>query len=156
MKRIGLIVLLVLFVFSSVCYGATPPANNWGNTDTNKLLSKNMPNYMTRLGVAIDGVSQGVSQMVSGSVAVPTDVVIAQKYIGTTGQAGTLANGVPGQILYILIDTCDTGATFVLTPTTKLGFTTLTFNAAKDACALMYVNDYVGWIVIYANSVTVA
>jgi hypothetical protein len=155
MKRIGLIVLLALFVFSSVCYGAPSP-NNWGNTDTNRLLAKNLPYYMTALGVANDGVSNGVSQMVSGSTVVPTDVIMVQKYIGTTGQVGTIANGVAGQILFIRIDTCDTGSTFVLTPTNCWGFTSLTFNAVNDEATLLYINDTYGWVLIGSNSVTVA
>jgi len=154
MKKILLLIVAMVFVFSSACYGAPNP-NNWGNTDTNPLLAKNMPYYMTHLGVANDGVSQGVSQMCSTSTAVPTDVIIAQKYIGAAAQAGTLANGVPGQILYILIDTCEAGASFVLTPTTKWGFSTLTFNAAKDSATLFYVNDYYGWLLIGSNSVTI-
>jgi hypothetical protein len=147
--------MLALFVFSSVCYAAPSP-NNWGNTDTNPLLKKTIPYYMTTLGMQADGASNGSSMMVSGSTAVPTDAIVVNKYIGATAQAGTLANGVAGQILMIYISQCDTGATFVLTPTTKMGFSTLTFNAVLDQVTLLYVNDTIGWIMINANSVTVA
>jgi hypothetical protein len=153
-KRIMLLMLAMVFVFSSVCYGALNP-NNWGNTDTNPLLQKNMPYTMTHIGVATDGTSQGVSQVVSGTQTIPVDVMIAQKYIGTT-TACTLENGVPGQILYIWINAVETARTMVLTPTTKWGFATLTFNAVNDSATLLYVNDYYGWILIGSNSVTIA
>lgn len=155
MKKIVLVVLVALFAFSSLCYGAPNP-NNWGNTDTNLLLQKNLPYYMYAVGCPQDAASGGTSYMVSGSTAVPTGVVMVEKYIGTTGQAMTLGNGVAGQLLFISIRTCDTGATAVLTPTTKWGFTSITFNAAFDSATLLYVNDTYGWIIIASNSVTIA
>jgi hypothetical protein len=111
---------------------------------------------MTALGLAKDGVSDGCSQMVSESTAIPSDVLMVQKYIGATGQVGTIDDGVAGQILFFRIDTCDTGATFVLTPTNCWGFSTLTFNAVNDSAVLLYLNDTYGWVLIGSNSVTVA
>jgi hypothetical protein len=150
-----LLLILAIGLCSSVCYGA-PHYNNWGNTDTNRLLGQTVPYYMTALGLAKDGVSDGCSQMVSGSTAIPADVLMAQKYIGATGQVGTIDDGVAGQVLFFRIDTCDTGATFVLTPTNCWGFSTLTFNAVNDSAVLLYLNDVYGWVLIGSNSVTVA
>lgn len=153
MKRIGLLVIVALFAFSSVCYGLNQ--NNWGNTDTNPLLAKNLPYTMNYVGVATDGVSHGVSQVVSTTQTIPVDVIIAQKYIGTT-TACTLANGTAGQILHVVINAVEVGRTMVLTPTTCWGFDTLTFNAVGDTATLLYVNDYYGWILIGSYSVTPA
>ena len=150
-----LLLILAIGLVSSACYGA-PHYNNWGNTDTNRLLGKTVPYYMASLGMANDGVSNGCSQMCSTSTAIPADVRMVQKYIGATGQVGTIDDGVDGQILFFRIDTCDTGATFVLTPDNCWGFTTLTFDAVNDSAVLLYLNDTYGWVLIGSNSVTVA
>lgn len=109
------------------------------------------------LGMAGGGaVSQDiVSQMVSGSTAVPVAYGIVLKYAGAITQAGTLADGVPGQVLMIIINQLDLGASYILTPTHKTGFATLTFNAVGDSATLLYVNDGRGWVLVSYNSVTV-
>lgn len=99
----------------------------------------------------------GATSMATTDTAVPTTYAYVRKAIGpTVGHAGTLANGTPGQILTIFITSVSGSGTFVLTPTTKTGFTTLTFDAAKDQATLQYINSSVGWILIGNTSVTVA
>jgi len=84
------------------------------------------------------------NQALSGAGAVNvTDMLTS---LTTTGaaQALTLANGTVGQIKIIshVVD----GGSAVLTPTTKIGFTTITFTAVGDSATLIYTAA--GWAII--------
>ena len=84
------------------------------------------------------------TQSLSGAGAVNvTDMFTS---LTTTGaaQALTLANGTAGQIKIIshVVD----GASAVLTPTTKIGFTTITFTNVGDSATLIYTAA--GWAII--------
>jgi hypothetical protein len=72
----------------------------------------------------------------------------------TTGasQALTLANGTAGQIK-IIVHTVD-GGSAVLTPTTKIGFSTVTFTNVGDSVALIYTAT--GWAIFGTRGATVA
>ena len=84
------------------------------------------------------------NQALSGAGAVNvTDMLTS---LTTTGaaQALTLANGTTGQIKIIshVVD----GGSAVLTPTTKIGFTTITFTNVGDSAILVYTAA--GWAII--------
>jgi hypothetical protein len=84
------------------------------------------------------------NQALSGAGAVNvTDMLTS---LTTTGaaQALTLANGTAGQIKIIshVVD----GGSAVLTPTTKIGFTTITFTNVGDSAILVYTAA--GWAII--------
>lgn len=84
------------------------------------------------------------TQSLSGAGAVNvTDMFTS---LTTTGaaQALTLANGTAGQIKIIshVVD----GGSAVLTPTTKIGFTTITFTNVGDSATLIYTAA--GWAII--------
>jgi len=84
------------------------------------------------------------NQALSGAGAVNvTDMLTS---LTTTGaaQALTLANGTLGQIKIIshVVD----GGSAVLTPTTKIGFTTITFTNVGDSATLVYTAA--GWAII--------
>lgn len=84
------------------------------------------------------------NQALSGAGAVNlTDMLTS---LTTTGaaQALTLANGTTGQIKIIshVID----GGSAVLTPTTKIGFTTITFTNVGDSATLVYTAA--GWAIV--------
>lgn len=70
-----------------------------------------------------------------------------------TGDALTLANGAVGQEKTI-IHTVD-GGTGVLTPTTKLGFSTITFTNAGDTASLLW-SGALGWVITGSEGVTIA
>ena len=72
----------------------------------------------------------------------------------TTGasQALTLANGTVGQ-LKIITHTVD-GGSAILTPTTALGFTTMTFTNVGDTITLVYTSA--GWAIVGNRGGTVA
>ena len=93
-------------------------------------------------------------QSLSGAGAV--DVTSQVTLYTSTGasEALTLANGTAGQIKTIvhIVD----GGSGILTPTTLLGGSTITFAAAGDTVTLYYVNDTYGWSVIGQNGVTIA
>ena len=92
------------------------------------------------------------AQSLSGAGAV--DVTNAFTSLTTTGasQALTLANGTVGEIK-VIVHTVD-GGSAVLTPTTKIGFTTITFTAVGDSAMLIYTAA--GWAVIGSKGVTIA
>lgn len=65
----------------------------------------------------------------------------------------TLADGTNGQIKVIVMGTDGGDAT--LTPTTKTGFSTITFNDAGDGVNLVFITTK-GWIVTGNNGATLA
>jgi hypothetical protein len=91
-------------------------------------------------------------QSLSGAGAVNvTDMFTS---LTTTGaaQALTLANGTAGQIKIIahVVD----GGSAVLTPTTKIGFSTITFTKVGDAATLIYTAA--GWAIVGINGAVAA
>ncbi len=93
-------------------------------------------------------------QALSGSGAV--NLTTLNTNITTTGSAAalTLANGTSGQIK-ILRMVVDGGGDATLTPTTKTGFSTITFNDVGDVAVLQYVTT-LGWMIISSSGPTVA
>ena len=92
------------------------------------------------------------NQALSGAGAVNlTDMLTS---LTTTGaaQALTLANGTVGQIKIIshVVD----GGSAVLTPTTKIGFSTITFTAVGDSAMLIYTSS--GWDIVALNGAVAA
>lgn len=103
----------------------------------------------------INGAVIGNVQSLSGAGAV--DVVsFATAFTSTaTGDALTLANGTVGQIKTIAYVAEAAGAdTGVLTPTTRVGYSTITFTNVGDSVTLQYFTQ--GWAVIGVHGATVA
>ena len=91
-------------------------------------------------------------QSLSGAGAVNlTDMMTSLTTTGAS-QALTLANGTAGQIK-IITHTVD-GGSAVLTPTTKIGFSTVTFTAVGDTVMMIYTAA--GWAIIGDRGVTIA
>ena len=91
-------------------------------------------------------------QSLSGAGAV--DITNGLTSLTTTGasQALTLADGAAGQVKYIVHAVA--GGSAVLTPTTKIGFSTITFTAVGDSATLVYTAA--GWAVVGSKGVTIA
>ena len=92
------------------------------------------------------------NQALSGAGAVNvTDMLTSLTSTGAA-QALTLADGVVGQIKIIshVVD----GGSAVLTPTTKIGFTTITFTAVGDSAMLIYTVS--GWDIVALNGAVAA
>jgi hypothetical protein len=82
------------------------------------------------------------------------DVTSLVTEIVTTGaNALTLADGVDGQIKILAMKT--DGGDGTLTPATKTGFTTITFDTAGDGCVLVFTTT-TGWICVANNGCTLA
>jgi hypothetical protein len=91
-------------------------------------------------------------QSLSGAGAVNlTDMMTSLTTTGAS-QALTLADGVVGQIK-IITHTVD-GGSAILTPTTKIGFSTVTFTAVGDTVTMVYTAA--GWAITGGRGVTIA
>lgn len=92
------------------------------------------------------------SQALSGAGAV--DVTNALTQLTTTGsaQALTLANGTAGE-LKVIVHVVD-GGSAVLTPTTKIGFSTITFTGVGESATLVYTAA--GWAIVALNGAVAA
>lgn len=92
------------------------------------------------------------TQSLSGAGAV--DITNAFTQLTTTGaaQALTLANGAVGEIK--IISHAVDGGSAVLTPTTAIGFTTITFTNVGDTCMLVYTSA--GWDIVALNGAVAA
>ncbi len=113
-------------------------------TSTNGFIGAVTGNITGNVTGNVTGDIFATNQALSGAGAVNvTDMLTS---LTTTGaaQALTLANGTAGQIKIIshVID----GGSAVLTPTTKIGFTTITFTNVGDSATLVYTTA--GWAII--------
>lgn len=103
----------------------------------------------------INGAIIGNVQALSGAGAVD-DTSFSTAFTSTaTGNALTLANGTVGQIKTIAYVAEAAGAdTGILTPTTRVGYSTITFTNVGDSVTLQYFTQ--GWAVIGVRGATVA
>jgi hypothetical protein len=95
------------------------------------------------------------SATLSGAGAIPITTSLVKFTSTAAANALTLANGVDGQRLTIVHDVKGTLGTGVLTPTTKTGFSTVTFTNAGDTVSLVYVTTR-GWMVTGSYLATIA
>jgi len=83
---------------------------------------------------------------------------VIQKRIGGAGgldetDGGTrLANGTPGQVISLIAIYREGSGTWIITPATKTGFSTITMDAVGEHATLLYVNDTLGWIIQGSNA----
>ena len=88
----------------------------------------------------------------SGAGAVPITASTV-RLTTTAADALTLANGANGQLLTIVM--VADGGDGTLTPTTKTGFSTITFTAVGNAVTLQYFTT-LGWMIVSNVGATVA
>jgi hypothetical protein len=91
-------------------------------------------------------------QSLSGAGAVNVTDMFTSLTSSGAAQALTLANGTAGQIK-IITHTVD-GGSAVLTPTTKIGFTTITFTGVGESAMLIYTSA--GWAIVSLNGAVAA
>jgi len=97
-----------------------------------------------------------VSVMTSDLSNVPVLYRFVTKYISTTAsEAGTLVDGIAGQLLTISVATADPGGSWNVTPDTATGWYEAQFDAAGDNLALQFIDSTYGWVVIGETGVTV-
>ena len=88
---------------------------------------------------------QGVVDYAAGSGALPTTHTIITYASQAGGEALTLADGKPGQILSVICDS--DGGDGDISPATALGYTSVNLTADGDMVTFLFV-DTQGWIVI--------
>jgi len=121
-------------------------------TSTNGFIGALTGNVTGNVTGNITGDVVATVQSLSGAGAVNiTDMMTSLTTTGAS-QALTLANGTVGQIK-IITHTVD-GGSAVLTPTTKIGFSTVTFTAVGDSVSLIYSSA--GWVIFGDKGVTIA
>lgn len=165
MKKLLALSLVLLLAFTSPSLAAVgikvDGVNKYTATDINFKGAGTMitsDGSTTTLNLVLSGVANGGAvSMATSDTAVSTSYGFTRKAIASDSaySAGTLADGYPGQILTVFITTVAGSGTFVLTPTTKTGFSSLTFDAAKDQATLLFVNSTVGWVLLSNTAVTV-
>lgn len=103
----------------------------------------------------INGSLIGSVQLLSGPGAVDVTNFSTAFTSTATGNALTLANGTVGEIKTVVYVAEAAGAdTGVLTPTTRIGYSTITFTNVGDSVTLQYFTQ--GWAVIGVRGATVA
>ena len=97
----------------------------------------------------------GTVQSLSGAGAVNITQLSTAFTSTATGNALTLANGVVGELKTIVYVAEAAGAdTGILTPSTRVGYATITFNNVGDSVTLQYFTQ--GWAIIGVRGATVA
>jgi len=97
----------------------------------------------------------GTVQSLSGDGAVNITQLTTAFTSTATGNALTLANGVVGELKTIVYVAEAAGAdTGILTPTTRVGYATITFTNVGDSVTLQYFTQ--GWAIIGVRGATVA
>lgn len=103
----------------------------------------------------VNGAVIGNVQSLSGAGAVDVTSFSTAFTSTATGNALTLANGTVGQIKIVAYVAEAAGAdTGILTPTTRVGYSTITFTNVGDSVTLQYFTQ--GWAVIGVRGATVA
>lgn len=103
----------------------------------------------------VNGAIIGNVQSLSGAGAVDVTSFATAFTSTATGNALTLANGTVGQIKTVAYVAEAAGAdTGILTPTTRVGYSTITFTNVGDSVTLQYFTQ--GWAVIGVRGATVA
>lgn len=100
----------------------------------------------------ITGEVTATVQSLSGAGAVNLTNMMTSLTTTGASQALTLADGTAG-LIKIITHTVD-GGSAVLTPTTKIGFSTITFTAVGDSVILVYTAA--GWAIVGSRGVTIA
>jgi hypothetical protein len=88
----------------------------------------------------------GSTTVAAAGLVIPVTHRFVAKTTGAGGEALTLADGVPGQLITIslVVD----GGDGTLTPATCTGFATIVFADAKDTATLLYIDDTIGWVLM--------
>lgn len=121
-------------------------------TSKNGFIGNITGNVTGNMTGTVTGIMTASNQNLSGAGAV--NITTGLTSLTTTGasQALTLADGTVGQVK-IIVHTVD-GGSAILTPTTKVGFTTVTFTNAGDSVYMIYTAT--GWAVVGSKGVTIA
>jgi len=101
----------------------------------------------TNISGAVILVPDALTATTSPTAAVPITTPTTALTTTAAAQPLSLANGTVGQIKTIMHVATSGGGTAVLTPTTKTGYTTITFTNVGDTVTLQYFTTY-GWMIV--------
>ena len=144
MRKLLVLTLVIAFATMPLGYCAS---NNWGNTDTYRLLGKVVPSYLISTGTEVTGASKTMASPTTIIPATGYDVVTITLNTGV-GTVNTLAAGTVGKILVIVAGTVTGSDTVVITPAQCTGFSTVTLATAKQTATFLYTGTTLGWILL--------
>lgn len=156
-KFFSALLVLALLIVPTLAQAATGDSNF-----TNVVATGNVVFKSTLYAVGGAGGASSVNSSSTNLSAAQISYSLIRKRIGGGGgldstDGGTrLRNGTAGQMITFIITTVQSGGSWILTPVTKTGFSTLTFDTANDVATLLYVDDTVGWIIISQTGCTIA
>ena len=135
--------------------GTTPALNI--DTSANVTITNDVTFRTSLVATGRVSASTVVASSVTNLAPANLPYCLLRKGIGfVAGEATTLPNGTSGQVLSIMIIGREGGSgTWIVTPTTSGGWTSLTFDAVGGHATLLYVNDLVGWIIQATNATIV-
>lgn len=138
---------------------------NCGSGGTNSAVTTDGSVFNAACGNLVSaGFSNGgaslTTSMASNVNVVPTGFAYVRRALDSDSafQSGTLANGIPGQILtFEAAGRAQSGTiSFTITPATSTGFSAIKFTVAGDTATFVYLDDNSGWILqSYEGTVTV-
>lgn len=158
-----LMVLLAAVMACGVAY-ATDVATTWSSGDVREVNYLTPGATKTQLGTRLKGplvigtttvaASSCGHSVTLDSYAPPTTQLYSYTSAAACGSGATLGNGYANQTVSFFLAT-DGGRDVVVTPTTKVGFSSFTLNDANDIITLRYIDDTKGWVVAGNNGATI-
>lgn len=162
-KLFSLSLLLILLLFCSSSFASVGIRLNGAMigtaTDLNLVCGSGTNSVVTVDGsiynvgcspsLSMDGTANGgYTSLATVDTGIPVTYAYVRKSISSAGTTSdTLANGIPGQLMTIAIDTVASG-TWKVTPTTATDFASITFSTAGQRAVFLYLNDTNGWFLI--------
>ena len=104
-------------------------------------------NELVKVGSLRVGGITGSTTSAADSLAIPVTHSAVVKTTGADAEALTLADGVEGQVITIVLGT-DGGGDGTLTPATATTWATIVFADAGDTASLEFINSTVGWVIL--------
>ncbi len=142
--------------FSLLQFGGTtssfPAIKRNGTAFNFRLADDSADAAITAGNITTSAALLGSAQALSGAGAVNVTTTLTEYTSTGAAQALTLANGTAGQFKQI-VHTVD-GGSGILTPTTPLGYATITFATAGDAVDLVYTAT--GWAIVGSRGAVIA
>lgn len=165
MKKLLLILMCLIFASGPAFAGFGVQEDGTGEGEAGKInvstgldvsVSNNTATISTSLlnngRVAAATLSLASSSTVLTDSSLPYSVIL--KNVGggggldSTGIGTTFPNGVTnGQSISVIITGLQSGGSWVVTPTTKTGFSSIAFDTKGDTATFLWVDSTIGWII---------
>jgi len=158
MKHLTVILIaLIILSFAAPGYCAR---NNWGNTDLNPLLARNIPYDLMYRGAARGGVSTIVSQV---SKLTSTNLAFGVLLLNGASKTFSIAAGVTGQEITLIKNQTDPRtlkldftSDAVVDIAVHTGWSSVTWpTTAGSYVTLLWIDDTYGWVITGSQGVTI-